>query len=72
MRSFDDTDPCEDTGDAHVSGHNGSFKRWVPEPSTPAPCPAPVRAHLDVLKAEMRGQCLARRAAWGAKILAGV
>lgn len=72
MRCFDDTDPCEDTGDAPVSGHNGSLKRWVPEPSTPAKCPPTLRARLDVLRAELRGQCQARRVKWPSKILAGV
>lgn len=71
MRQFNDTDPCEDTGDAPVSGHNGSFQRWVPEPSTPAPCAPDVRRRLAETREAARASFTARVMAWGPQILAG-
>jgi hypothetical protein len=71
MRRFDDTDPCEDTGDAPVSGHNGAHKPWVHDGGTPAPCRPEFAAAIAATREAARASFTARVMAWGPQILAG-
>lgn len=58
-RSFENEDPSEYVPGACASGHNGSFKPWVPDPVEAVPCPAHHAARLAVLRAELLNKAVA-------------